>query len=81
MPMITKEQIEAKIQEYTSLRNEAANNRDQVIAQVVLYEGAIQDAQYWLNQLNGTAPTPATDVANPAPTETPAPDAPSVPST
>ena len=44
--MITKEMIEERLATLTS-------ERDQLINNVNAYNGAIQDAQYWIEKLNG----------------------------
>ena len=42
--MITREMVEKRLEQLTA-------ERDQLVANLQAYNGAIQDCEYWLNQL------------------------------
>lgn len=48
---MTKEQIEAKRTEYSNQKQQAQLDLNNANFRVALFEGAIQDCDYWLTQL------------------------------
>ena len=57
---LTKQQIESKRAEYVAQKQQTQNDVNQAQVRLVMFDGAIQDCDYWLSQLESTeAPQPS----------------------
>ena len=52
---LTKESIETKRAEYSNQKQQAQLDRDNAQLRIVMFDGAIQDCDYWLAQLEKTS--------------------------
>jgi hypothetical protein len=52
---LTKEIIEAKKAEYLIQKQQAQTDRDNAQLRLIIFDGAIQDCDYWLTQLETTS--------------------------
>ena len=50
--MITREQLEKRLEELEASKAQALANLTQIQANISAHEGAIEDAKYWLEQMD-----------------------------